>query len=205
MRTAVCNELFGELSLQESCRLTAAHGFAGIEIAPFTLAPDPTELSRARIAEIRKTIEGAGLECAGLHWLLAAPAGLHVTTDDEQVRRRSWDALKRVAALCGGLGGKVMVFGSPKQRTVAGMPAEQARDRLIAGLQGPRARPRAGRGQAARRSALAGADQRRHDPGRGPRGDRRGRQPVGQGDVRLSQRPRGKARPRASCSTRATS
>lgn len=134
MRTAVCNELFGKLSLAESCRLTAAAGFAGIEIAPFTLAADPCELSHARIAETRRTIEGAGLACAGLHWLLAAPAGLHVTTDDEAVRRRSWEALRRMAALCAGLGGKVMVFGSPKQRTAPGVPVGKARERFVEGL-----------------------------------------------------------------------
>ncbi len=134
MRTAVCNELFGKLSLEESCRLTAAHGFAGIEIAPFTLDPDPTRLSRGRIAEIRRTIEDAGLACAGLHWLLAAPAGLHVTGDDAAVRARSWDALKRMAALCAGLGGRVMVFGSPKQRTAEGVPLERARERFVEGL-----------------------------------------------------------------------
>ncbi len=134
MRTAVCNELFGDLPLAECCRLTAAHGFDGIEIAPFTLTSDPTELSRRRIGEIRRVIEGAGLACAGLHWLLAAPAGLNVVTDDEPTRRRSWEALKRLAALCGGLGGKVMVFGSPQQRTAPGVTAGLARDRLIAGL-----------------------------------------------------------------------
>jgi sugar phosphate isomerase/epimerase len=57
-----------------------------------------------------------------------------VTTDDDEVRARSWDALQRIAELCAGLGGSVMVFGSPRQRGGPGISAERARERLIRGL-----------------------------------------------------------------------
>jgi D-psicose/D-tagatose/L-ribulose 3-epimerase len=134
MRYAVCNELFRDLPFEQGCRLTAAAGFTGLEIAPFTLDEDPGRISRGRAAELRRVMEGAGLACAGMHWLLAAPPGLHVTTDDAALRARSWDALKRVAALCGALGGRVMVFGSPKQRTAEGVSVERARERFVEGL-----------------------------------------------------------------------
>ncbi len=134
MRYAVCNELFQDLPFEEGCRLTAAAGFTGLEIAPFTLDKDPGRLSRARAAELRRIMEAAGLACAGMHWLLAAPEGLHVTTDDAAVRTRSWDTLKRLARLCGWLGGKVMVFGSPKQRTAEGIGVELGRERFVEGL-----------------------------------------------------------------------
>jgi len=136
MRYAVCNELFRDLPFAEACRLAAVSGFTGLEIAPFTLAADPGQLPRSRAVELRRIMEGAGLTCAGLHWLLAAPEGLHVTTDDPAVRARSWDMVKRLAALCGTLGGKVMVFGSPKQRSAAGMSVERARGLFVEGLRG---------------------------------------------------------------------
>jgi D-psicose/D-tagatose/L-ribulose 3-epimerase len=134
MKYAVCNELFGKLAFAEACRLTAAAGFTGLEIAPFTLDADPTRIAASRVAELRRTLEDAGLACAGLHWLLAAPAGLHVTTDDGALRARSWDALARVAALCAALGGRVMVFGSPKQRSAPRGGEAAARTRFVEGL-----------------------------------------------------------------------
>lgn len=141
LRLAVCNELFERLPFEEACPRIRALGYGGLEIAPYTLAEDPAGLSPDRRREIRRLLAGAGLEFVGLHWLLAAPAGLHVTTADLSVRRRSWDYLRRLSDLCADLarpeeesssasaGNPVMVFGSPKQRSaVDGMtPAEATR------------------------------------------------------------------------------
>jgi sugar phosphate isomerase/epimerase len=61
----------------------------------------------------------------GLHWLLAAPPGLQVSTNDAVLRALSWDYVKRLIDLCADLatpGGRqrpVVVFGSPKQRSSA--------------------------------------------------------------------------------------
>ena len=134
MRAAVCNELCADRPLAEACRLIARHGFRGVELAPYTLADDPTKLSAARLREIRVAIETAGLACAGLHWLLKAPAGLHLTTADPTVRRRSWDALRRLIDLCAALGGEVMVLGSGRQRSAQGLDRAVALDALTDGL-----------------------------------------------------------------------
>jgi len=134
MKAAVCNELCADRPLAEACRLIARHGFQGVELAPYTLADDPTRLSAARIREIRAALETAGLACAGLHWLLKAPPGLHLTTADQAVRGRSWDALRRLIDLCASLGGEVMVLGSGKQRSAQGLGRPFALDCLIDGL-----------------------------------------------------------------------
>ncbi len=76
-------------------------------------------------AAIRRAIGDAGLQFVGLHWLLVSPPGLHVTTEDEAVRRRTWDYVRRAIALCADFARgnnadapkPVMVFGSPKQRS----------------------------------------------------------------------------------------
>lgn len=126
LRFALCNELFQNTSLVGMCRDLREIGYTGIEIAPFTLAEDPITLNPAARREIHRTISGEGLFFVGLHWLLMAPAGLHITTPDLAVRRRSWDYVRHFIDLCADLAGSkngengVVVFGSPKQRSTTG-------------------------------------------------------------------------------------
>ena len=63
-----------------------------------------------------KTADGAGLSVVGLHWLLAKTEGLHLTSPDATVRRKTADYLGELARFCADLGGHPLVFGSPKQR-----------------------------------------------------------------------------------------
>lgn len=126
-RFALCNELFQAVPFSHACQRIRALGYTGLEIAPFTLGDDPASLSAGQRAELRGIMEGSGLEFVGLHWLLAAPAGLHVTTPDAVVRERSWGYVRLLIDLCSDLGNGVMVFGSPKQRsTVGGMSPHDA-------------------------------------------------------------------------------
>ena len=134
LKCAVCNEMFGTIGFEDSCAMLARYGFQGIEIAPFTIAADPMEIDAATISHLKSTISDNGLEFAGLHWLLAAPAGLHITTADDNLRSKSWDFMRRLVDLCGELGGGVLVLGSPAQRSTASLPAEDALEHLADGL-----------------------------------------------------------------------
>lgn len=130
-RYAICNETFGEQPLGEACDLAAECGYGGIELAPFTLAPLATDLSAAQRSEIRRTIARAGLDCVGLHWLLAKTEGFHVAHPEAEVRGRTVEYLGELARLCHDLGGRVLVFGSPKQRSLLpGVTPEQAIDHI---------------------------------------------------------------------------
>lgn len=135
LRHAICNEIFQGLSFAQAAKAIRKAGYAAIEIAPFTLADDPASLAPAARREFRDVLASEGLEFAGLHWLLAAPKGLHVTTPDRALRERSWDYLRRIIDLCSDFGGGVLVFGSPKQRSSTGglAPAQAARN-LAEGL-----------------------------------------------------------------------
>lgn len=62
-------------------------------------------------------VRGHGLAVAGLHWLLAHTEGLHLTSPDVQVRRDTADYVGHLAELCGAMGGEVLVWGSPQQRS----------------------------------------------------------------------------------------
>jgi D-psicose/D-tagatose/L-ribulose 3-epimerase len=135
-RHAICNEAYQGWNFADACRSMRGFGYEGIEIAPFTLAEDPATLTAAQRAEYRRTLEGEGLKFVGLHWLMAAPKGLHVATPDDAVRLRSWEHVRNLVELCADLGPNgVMVFGSPKQRATTGgaTPAEATR-RFVDGL-----------------------------------------------------------------------
>jgi sugar phosphate isomerase/epimerase len=127
LRYAICNETFGSWPLAKACEFAASCGYAGLEVAPFTLAPLATDLSPLQRGEIQRTIARAGLDCVGLHWLLAQTEGFHVAHPDADVRQRTVVYLGELARLCHDLGGRVLVFGSPKQRSLLpGMTPEQA-------------------------------------------------------------------------------
>ena len=133
MRYAICNETFADWPLERACAEAAAAGYAGLEVAPFTLGERPVALSTAERARIAATIRAAGLECLGLHWLLARTEGLHVTHPDREIRAATVAYLGELARLCRDLGGRVLVFGSPKQRSLLpGTAPAEAIDRLAA-------------------------------------------------------------------------
>jgi sugar phosphate isomerase/epimerase len=116
MKFAICNETFHDWPLEKAFDFAADCGYSGVEIAPFTLADKATDISTRQRAEVHSLAERAGLEIVGLHWLLAKTEGLHLTSPDAEVRRKTADYLVELARLCFDLGGQVMVFGSPKQR-----------------------------------------------------------------------------------------
>jgi sugar phosphate isomerase/epimerase len=137
-RHAICNEVYQGWDFAEACRHMKKTGYSGIEIAPFTLAEDPATLSAASRREHKRIVEDEGLTFVGLHWLMVAPKGLHVTTPEDDLRIRSWNHIRRLVDLCADLGdGGVMVFGSPLQRgTTGGATREEATKRYADGLAG---------------------------------------------------------------------
>jgi hypothetical protein len=131
MRFAICNETFADWPLAKACDFAAECGYTGLEVAPFTLAALATDIDAAARGEISRTIARAGLACVGLHWLLAKTEGFHVADPDPDVRRQTVDYLAALARLCRDLGGRVLVFGSPKQRSLKpGVTPAQAIDHI---------------------------------------------------------------------------
>lgn len=129
MRISLCNEVIAELPFAAQCELAAALGYDGLEPAPFTWSDDPTQLTAARVAELRRAASDAGIAITGLHYLMKAPAGLSITSADAAVRARSVDAMRRYCALCAELGGRILVHGSPDQRVLAAGDEENGRKR----------------------------------------------------------------------------
>ena len=118
MKISACNEFFENWEIERVFEYAAEIGYDGVELAPFTLATSVAEIPAARRDEIRRAAERAGVEIVGLHWLLVSPEGLYVNHPDPEIRGATRDYLIQLVHFCGDLGGKVMVFGSPKQRNV---------------------------------------------------------------------------------------
>lgn len=132
----MCNEAFEQTPFAEVCRTLKGIGYEGIEISPFTLAPDPIDITAAQRREYAGIMCSEGLTFVGLHWLMVSPKGLHVTTPDEALRTRSWQHIRNLIDLCADLGPNgVMIFGSPVQRsTTGGLTVQQATRNYIEGL-----------------------------------------------------------------------
>jgi sugar phosphate isomerase/epimerase len=101
-------------------------GYAGLEVAPFTLARRITDVTAARRRELRRQAESAGVKLIGLHWLLAKTEGFHLTSSDASTRKRTGEYLAELSHAAADLGGDVLVLGSPLQRNLPeGMTREQ--------------------------------------------------------------------------------
>jgi len=118
MKFALCNEVLQPLPFEQQCRLAAELGYDALEVAPFTLAADPMDLTDAQALGFKQVAADAGLRISGLHWLLVAPAGLSIVSGDATVRARTVGVMRRLVELCALMGGDYLVHGSPKQRSV---------------------------------------------------------------------------------------
>ena len=127
MKFAICNEQFEGWAFDRVCRFVNSVGYEGLEVAPFTLAASITDVTPQQRADLRLQADDAGVEILGLHWLLAKTEGLYLTSPDAAVRSRTAAYLGSLAEACHAMGGTVMVFGSPKQRSLLpGVSSDQA-------------------------------------------------------------------------------
>jgi sugar phosphate isomerase/epimerase len=132
MKIALCNEVLRDMAFAAQCDYAAALGYDGLELAPFTLGPEPHLLGAAERARLRRDAAAAGIEIVGLHWLLVTPGGLSVNSPDDAARERTVAVLRDLIDLCADLGGTYLVHGSPAQRSVAkGDTFEAAQRRAV--------------------------------------------------------------------------
>jgi D-psicose/D-tagatose/L-ribulose 3-epimerase len=128
MKIALCNEVLQPLPFAQQCALAAALGYDALEVAPFTLAENPLEIDDAQARGFARIAHDHGLVISGLHWLLVAPPGLSIVSADAVLRRKTSAAMVRMVELCAALGGRYLVHGSPKQRSV---PPGESRDAAL--------------------------------------------------------------------------
>lgn len=118
MKFAICNETYQDRSFDKACEDIAECGYHAIELAPFTLKEDPRDLTDADALSLSAKASSHGLDILGLHWLLTKPAWLHITHPDAMLRKETVAFGKKLARFCATAGGRIMVWGSPKARTI---------------------------------------------------------------------------------------
>lgn len=118
MKFAICNEIYQGWKLEDTLAHAAELGYAGLEIAPFTLANAVTDISAAERQRIRDLAARHSIAIVGLHWLLVKPEGLYLNHADAAIRSRTAKYFVELVDCCADFGGTVMVVGSPKQRNL---------------------------------------------------------------------------------------
>jgi sugar phosphate isomerase/epimerase len=101
-----------------------------IDIAPGRYFPDPTRTNAADIKAVRDFWASQGVTIVGLQALLFGTHGLNLF-GKPAVRTAMLDHLAAVFRIGQGLGARVAVFGSPKQRDRSGIDEARARDLAV--------------------------------------------------------------------------
>ena len=135
MKLSLCNEVLQPLTLDAQCQAAARMGYDALEIAPFTLTDNPETLDAAAARQVRGTAHSHGLAVSSLHWLLVKPDGLSLVTHDAALRQRTLDLLRRLIDFTAACGARVLVHGSPRQRSPApGQSVADASQRFEAAM-----------------------------------------------------------------------
>lgn len=126
MKFGICNEIFQGWKIDDVFNYAARIGYDAVEVSPFTLAKYVTEIPAAERGRIRDAAARAGVAISGIHWVLVQAEGMYVTSPEEATRARTAQYFCDLADFCADLGGKVIVVGSPKQRSLLpGVSPEQ--------------------------------------------------------------------------------
>mgnify|MGYP005863857759 CR=1 FL=1 len=119
MKFGICSEIFKDWNdIARTTDYVKQVGYDGIEIAPFTFSPYVTDISQATRREIVAAAKASDLDVIGIHWVFVGPEGVHLTHPDAEVRENTAGYLLDLVHFCADIGGKVIIFGSPKQRNV---------------------------------------------------------------------------------------
>lgn len=121
---AICNEIYTsdparrDWSPERIFEHAAKTGYDAVELAPFTVCRRVTEMGTLERRSLRDAARRAGIGICGIHWLLAQTEGFYVTHPEAGVRERTARYLRDLVDFGADLGGKILVFGSPKQRSL---------------------------------------------------------------------------------------
>jgi sugar phosphate isomerase/epimerase len=118
MKFAICNEIFQGWSPDDTFAFAARTGYEAVEIAPFTLASHVGAIGAGERQRLRDAAARAGIAISGIHWVLVKTEGLHLTHPEPEVRGRTARYFVDLVNFCADLGGRFMVVGSPKQRSL---------------------------------------------------------------------------------------
>ena len=123
MKLSVSNIVWGEENLVDFFRLLKKENCDGVEIAPSLIWKEPILSNKDERKLLKKQIFESGLEFVGFHSLLYKRPDLQIFK--VETRRKTIDYIKELVSLCSELGGKQLIFGSPKNRSLNGQSYEK--------------------------------------------------------------------------------
>jgi len=115
MKISVSNIAWENKYLNYYLKLIKNLGCSGIEIAPSIIWPEPINRSLEDREDFKNKIKKEGLEITGFHALLFSRPELQLFESAES-REASINYLLKLIELCHHLGGKQIIFGSPRNR-----------------------------------------------------------------------------------------
>lgn len=124
MRLAVSNLAWPAEQESAAVARLAALGVAGVEVAPTRIADWPA-LTPGVLAGYRGRLADSGLVVSSLQAILFGCSDLLLLGDDRSFTGLC-EHLRRVTDIGAGLGGRVLVFGAPKNRLRGQLPIETA-------------------------------------------------------------------------------
>ncbi len=125
IKLAVSNVAWYSKEIDSFLRLLTSLNCQGVELAPSMLWDEPIDSPAKEHLELRRKIEDADLKLAGFQALLYTRKDL-MLFNDEKTRHNTLDYLIKLIDLCSDLRGRVLVFGSPRNRSIGRLPPEEA-------------------------------------------------------------------------------
>ena len=119
MKISVSNIAWGDQLLSYYLNYIKNLGCSGVEIAPSIIWPEPIKASKEERIQLIDSIKKSGLEFVGFHSLLYNRPDLQLFLNQES-RKATKNYIFKLINLCSELGGKQLVFGSPKNRVLHG-------------------------------------------------------------------------------------
>lgn len=130
MRLSISNIAWLREEERDIARLLQEERLRYVEVAPTRIADDPRSLTRTALREYRTFWSDHGIEIGAMQSLLFNRPELHVFRSDAGLRV-TVEYLRVIIDVGAQLGAEVLVFGSPKQRTVGGIAPDDVRRREL--------------------------------------------------------------------------
>jgi len=118
MKFSICNDTYADRDCVAAAEHAASCGYNGLELAPSTIWKHPQNIQISEAKLLADKINHLNLDIVGFHWLLTGTEGMHLTNPDAAFQTRLIQHVAHLAKLCSAMGGKVMVWGSPKMRNL---------------------------------------------------------------------------------------
>jgi sugar phosphate isomerase/epimerase len=126
VKLAVSNIAWPAEADERVAELLVRKGVRAVEVAPGKIRPNAADITPGDAADYRRSWELRGVRIVAMQALLFGRLDLTVF-GEAAVRGRTLAHLTHLIAVAEMLGARVLVFGSPKNRLVGTMPADEAR------------------------------------------------------------------------------